>query len=779
MAFRYGFYNSIDHDRVYDADQFGDMFSGLITDGIYSTIGDAFAVKPGGGMNITVGTGRCWFDKTWSVNTSVMPIEIKASDLLLPRIDAVIIEIDKRTSVRANSIKVLTGTPAVQPQKPILTNTDEVHQYPLAYITIAQNQESVSATNIQTVIGQDPCPFVTGILESVDITPFWQQWESQFDTWFQNLRTTLGEDAAGALLVMVEDRVKYSDAATKEEISEGTNTRHYITPELLAYSQSGLGQPDGEIILSMSDLQYEYPDKFVKLSGQNLDLDDYPKLRREKLLNYYRIGYSVDSETSISCGYEFPMYLEDGFLVMNKKLYRMSFNGQVKYQISTGLGNVECILHNRIFTITSTGFSVYSIRKDGGNWKTEKLQDVPNTTTVYKIVPIPMENQNDSYVLVFHLSGIAWYNIYTGILTSIDTTGQFVMYKNQTFPYTTYTPHQTGQIWGTQVTNAVNFTTTVYKITDNNIYIFGTNSDKVGYENIGGSSNVKYYTGYIGRIDKRTKALTRTSTKISFYNSVYNTSGNVTILDADFAPNSNYIMLSAHNEHDEDVKAQYQNTSPGRDYAMKTWQYVHAVRMAYNENLANSSSVTTTVTSANMTNTDYGFTAFREYYSISGSRYPAYKQSHFGVACPVINGDVWCFANYISTNSDLTSISNTSQSPSFTSDVIFKVTNYNSQASLTWETGGQKTTLPIAKNNSTLSVTFKTSPIRTTSFSLGSNVSILKPYALTDQKTNDEVVVGVYMPTNGGRGFMQGPTILFPQNIIKVEEVTYGYLKIG
>ena len=46
MSLTYGFYNSVDHDRVYDATQFGSIFDGVINDGVFQNIGDLFAVSP-------------------------------------------------------------------------------------------------------------------------------------------------------------------------------------------------------------------------------------------------------------------------------------------------------------------------------------------------------------------------------------------------------------------------------------------------------------------------------------------------------------------------------------------------------------------------------------------------------------------------------------------------------------------------------------------------------------------------------------------------------------
>lgn len=235
MAFSCGFYNAIDHDRVYSATQFGEMFDGLITDGIYATIGQAFAVTPGtAGLSVLIGTGRAWFNKTWSVNTTAYPIILTASDLLLPRIDAVILEVDTRVSVRNNSLKVITGTPNVNPVAPTLTMSNGLYQYPLAYISVAANQETIKKADIDSRIGRSPTPFVTGIIQSISIDNAWIQWEGQFEEWFANLKTSLSGDIAYNLQVQIQQlkdgKVNISDKATTLQAQTGSDNTKWMTP---------------------------------------------------------------------------------------------------------------------------------------------------------------------------------------------------------------------------------------------------------------------------------------------------------------------------------------------------------------------------------------------------------------------------------------------------------------------------------------------------------------------------------------------------------------------
>ena len=194
MSFASGFFNSVDHDRLYDATDISRLFDGLIRDGIFASIGDCLVVKQSNRMNVTVGTGRAWFNHTWSYNDALYPVTIPPSEILMDRIDAIVLEINSVESVRANSIKLIKGTPASTPTKPALTNTKEVHQYPLAYVKVGKEVTSIRQADIENCVGTSACPFVTGILEVISIEQLIPQWRdilnrfieentANFNTW--------------------------------------------------------------------------------------------------------------------------------------------------------------------------------------------------------------------------------------------------------------------------------------------------------------------------------------------------------------------------------------------------------------------------------------------------------------------------------------------------------------------------------------------------------------------------------------------------------------------
>ena len=215
MSFASGFFNSVDHDRLYDATDISRLFDGLIRDGIFASIGDCLVVKQSNQMNVTVGTGRAWFNHTWSYNDALYPVTIPPSEILMDRIDAVVLEINSVESVRANSIKLIKGTPASTPTKPALTNTKEVHQYPLAYVKVGKEVTSIRQADIENCVGTSVCPFVTGILEVISIEQLIPQWKDILNRFVE-------ENTANFNTWMNGEKQEYQDwlTAAKKEITD-------------------------------------------------------------------------------------------------------------------------------------------------------------------------------------------------------------------------------------------------------------------------------------------------------------------------------------------------------------------------------------------------------------------------------------------------------------------------------------------------------------------------------------------------------------------------------
>lgn len=182
-----GFFDSLNRDRKYNAIQFGSIFDGIIIDGIFMSVGNCFRVTAGEGMTVVVAPGRAWFKHTWILNDSQYPITLDQSELILNRIDAIVIDVNINQDVRKNTIKVLKGTPAANnPARPALINEYRHQQYPLAYISVRANVIEIRTADITSMVGTSESPYVTGPLQTVNIDALLDQWQDQYLEFYEN-----------------------------------------------------------------------------------------------------------------------------------------------------------------------------------------------------------------------------------------------------------------------------------------------------------------------------------------------------------------------------------------------------------------------------------------------------------------------------------------------------------------------------------------------------------------------------------------------------------------
>lgn len=210
MSVTYGFFNSVNGDRKYNAEQMSSIFNGIINDGVFMNIGNTFGVSASTGLTVTIGIGRAWFNSTWILNDALYPITLDSSEVLLDRIDAIVIEVNHSIAVRAAMIKMVKGTPGATPQRPNMLDTEYIHQHPLAYIIRKSGSTKIVQADITNMIGTSSCPFVTSVLEITNIDNIVAQWQAQwsdwtaeeqnnFDIWIDGLQGLIGNDLAANL----------------------------------------------------------------------------------------------------------------------------------------------------------------------------------------------------------------------------------------------------------------------------------------------------------------------------------------------------------------------------------------------------------------------------------------------------------------------------------------------------------------------------------------------------------------------------------------------------
>lgn len=324
MSVTSGFFNSLNGDRRYTAEQFSELMDGLINDGVFANIGSAFAVNAATGNGITIGIGRAWFNGTWLYNDAVLPMNVRASEALVDRIDALVIEINRSDAVRAGNIMFVYGEPSSTPVRPTLTNTDEIHQYPLAYIYRSAGATSVSQADIENMVGTSACPFVTGILEVVDVDQLLTQWNTQFGNWFDNLQITLSGDVAANLANQILELQSQFDTLAKEKAvysvlfdSSGEAIRDNNNGEIMGKTVVG---GDGNSTVNIEGDTYQIGDtlttartdldeRWLLCNGEAFTPGTYPRLA-ELLFPIFSmrdrtIVDGVFSQVDLSCNYAF------------------------------------------------------------------------------------------------------------------------------------------------------------------------------------------------------------------------------------------------------------------------------------------------------------------------------------------------------------------------------------------------------------------------------------------------------------------------------------------
>lgn len=245
MSVTSGFFNSLNHDRRYNAQQMSAIFDGIINDGVFANIGVAFAISVDTGVTINIGKGKAWFNSAWVYNDAPLPKTLEGSEVVLDRIDAVVIEVDHTESVRMGDIKIVKGTPSSSPKRPTMVNNTNKKQAPIAYIYRKAGSTSINQADITNMVGTSECPYITGILQVQNIDNVvaqwnaqWNQWyaekvsetnseasellsemKSEFDIWFADVQALLEDDVATALAAQVAElQSKFDDLAREGAI---------------------------------------------------------------------------------------------------------------------------------------------------------------------------------------------------------------------------------------------------------------------------------------------------------------------------------------------------------------------------------------------------------------------------------------------------------------------------------------------------------------------------------------------------------------------------------
>lgn len=185
MAVTYGYFNSVSGDRTYNADQMSEYFDGLVSNGVYESVGGALQVLAGTGLSVNVQTGRAIVNCKWIKNDAVLNLTLTTAHAILNRYTAVILKLD--IDNRLMTITTKDGENAATPTKPTMQNDDSVKELCLAYIYVAAGAESISQSNIEDMRASNLCGWVTGVVQQVDTSTLFLQWQTAYQEYYDRM----------------------------------------------------------------------------------------------------------------------------------------------------------------------------------------------------------------------------------------------------------------------------------------------------------------------------------------------------------------------------------------------------------------------------------------------------------------------------------------------------------------------------------------------------------------------------------------------------------------
>lgn len=233
------FFNDVDGDRIYYAEDFAEYFIPFFTNGIFNN--GCQVLGNTNDMAVNVSTGRAFINGYRYRNKQSKTLTIENADGVLNRIDNIVIRLDLTN--RNISTQVIKGSFLNNPVAPDLTRTSTIYDLRIAKVYIPAGTTEITQDLIEDCrfINSD-CGNVISPIKTPDTEQLFIQMQAifdkfiadstnGFDTWFDSIKNQLDSDAAGNLQNQINnlnsnkvDNAKYDlDSKNLELLANGKN----------------------------------------------------------------------------------------------------------------------------------------------------------------------------------------------------------------------------------------------------------------------------------------------------------------------------------------------------------------------------------------------------------------------------------------------------------------------------------------------------------------------------------------------------------------------------
>lgn len=223
MAERYSFFNaevdtSGNYDRTYLAEDIASYFASFVGNGVYANSADNLKVVPSDAMTVAVKAGKGWIKGYYYENDSDLEFPLDNADGAKGRIDSVVLRLDLTN--RYLRVFVKKGALATNPVAPTLTRNADVYELQLATIAVPAGATAIAEAQItDTRFNSAVCGVVAGVIEQIDATNLFSQYDDAFNTWFESAKGILNSDTA----IQLSNRIDTVDNEI-QQIIDGTTT---------------------------------------------------------------------------------------------------------------------------------------------------------------------------------------------------------------------------------------------------------------------------------------------------------------------------------------------------------------------------------------------------------------------------------------------------------------------------------------------------------------------------------------------------------------------------
>lgn len=211
------------YDREYGSAELREVVRAIVGNGIYGDSSTNMQVLASNGMDITVQPGACWILGAYGVVDAAETLTVATNTGTNTRVDKVVARFDLSVDQRSIRLAIIEDNAA-------LTRNDSTYDLQLAKINVRGGATSITQSDItDTRFDKNVCGIVTGAISQINTTTLFEQYQAQFNSFMDNLDTNLSEDAAGNLLLRIEEVREDSETAMTDHVNNYHGLRNSRT----------------------------------------------------------------------------------------------------------------------------------------------------------------------------------------------------------------------------------------------------------------------------------------------------------------------------------------------------------------------------------------------------------------------------------------------------------------------------------------------------------------------------------------------------------------------